>query len=200
MMTWIAIRAIGFYQKFISPYKGFSCAHRIATGEVSCSGYGKKVISRFGLIKGMKLLNRRFYDCSWHAKKLRSISPNELKKESLNKKSQAIRGYRLTQGGFVDGDCGDCDISGCEMNHCDIPSCDTPHVSDCVPDCSCSPGKFLTAIDCFDFCDLPDDCGNSDNRHTAQFKEKRNQKNQAKYEKDENTMVKTGISLNKEEN
>lgn len=198
MMTWLAIKAINFYQKFISPYKGFSCAHRVSTGEIGCSGYGKKVISRFGLITGIKLLNRRFYDCAWHANKLRTI--NNAEKENQYKRYQPVRGYRLAQGGFVDCDCDGCDTPSCDMPHCDIPSCDMPDVGDCVPDFSCSPGKTLAVIDCFDLCDLPDDCGDSNKRHTPEFKEKRNQRNQAMYGTAEETIVhKNGISLKKDD-
>lgn len=133
-MTWIAIKAINFYQKYISPYKGFRCAHGVATGEISCSGYGKKVIKRFGLLTGLKLLNRRFYDCSWHARHLNKLK--EMSKDKNSKMYRPITGYRSTQGGFVDCDCdcGDCDMPDCDINFCDG--------LDCIPsDC----GKANTA-------------------------------------------------------
>ena len=33
-----ALLAIRLYQRFISPYKGFSCAYRVHTGLPGCSG------------------------------------------------------------------------------------------------------------------------------------------------------------------
>lgn len=120
MITWLAIKAINFYQKFISPYKGFNCAHRVATGESGCSAYGKKVINRFGFFTGFKLLERRFYDCSWHAKNLKKIQ------EDQYKIYRPVTGYKLQQGGFVDADCGGCD----------------------APDCK--PGKLFSGLDCCD--------------------------------------------------
>jgi putative component of membrane protein insertase Oxa1/YidC/SpoIIIJ protein YidD len=59
----LALAAIRFYQRFISPYKGFSCALRVATGGASCSAYGHAVIARFGLVRGLGLLQRRFELC-----------------------------------------------------------------------------------------------------------------------------------------
>nr|WP_081983790.1 membrane protein insertion efficiency factor YidD [Massilia sp. JS1662] len=59
----VALAAIRFYQRFISPYKGFSCALRAATGGASCSAYGHAVIARFGLRRGLGLLDRRLALC-----------------------------------------------------------------------------------------------------------------------------------------
>ncbi|MET0856752.1 MAG: membrane protein insertion efficiency factor YidD [Telluria sp.] len=58
-----ALRAIRFYQRHLSPRKGFSCAHRGATGGDSCSAYGFRAIERCGLRKGMRLLRRRLDAC-----------------------------------------------------------------------------------------------------------------------------------------
>jgi len=59
----LALATIRFYQRFVSPYKGFSCALRVATGGASCSAYGHAVIARFGLVRGLGLLQRRFELC-----------------------------------------------------------------------------------------------------------------------------------------
>ena len=63
LATTLALAAIRCYQRFISPYKGFSCALRVATGGASCSAYGYAVIARFGLLRGLGLLQRRFALC-----------------------------------------------------------------------------------------------------------------------------------------
>jgi putative component of membrane protein insertase Oxa1/YidC/SpoIIIJ protein YidD len=59
----LALAAIRFYQRYISPRKGFSCALRVATGGASCSAYGYAVIERFGLLRGLGLLQRRLELC-----------------------------------------------------------------------------------------------------------------------------------------
>jgi len=59
----IAIGGIGLYQRYISPYKGYACAHRVYYGRLSCSEYGKQVISDEGLAAGAMLLWQRFDEC-----------------------------------------------------------------------------------------------------------------------------------------
>lgn len=109
ILTAIALGTIKLYQNYISPYKGFSCAHRVATKEVSCSGYGAKVIKRFGLFTGYKLLNRRFYDCKWHAQ-------NTLK----TYRSQGSYLRKKYQRGSIDCDCPDV---GNIFDCCDFDDC-----------------------------------------------------------------------------
>jgi putative component of membrane protein insertase Oxa1/YidC/SpoIIIJ protein YidD len=71
----LALAAIRFYQRFISPYKGFACALRVATGGDSCSAYGHAVIARFGLRRGLALLQRRFELCGHAHERLRATPP-----------------------------------------------------------------------------------------------------------------------------
>ncbi|WP_369292796.1 membrane protein insertion efficiency factor YidD [Variovorax sp. J22R115] len=44
--------AIDGYQRFISPYKDFGCAHRVRTGRASCSRFAKRAIARLGMVAG----------------------------------------------------------------------------------------------------------------------------------------------------
>lgn len=71
----LALAAIRFYQRVISPYKGFSCALRAGTGGASCSAYGHAVIARFGLRRGLGLLQRRFELCGHVHARLRAAPP-----------------------------------------------------------------------------------------------------------------------------
>lgn len=59
----IALVLIRFYQRFISPYKGFACAYRVHTGCASCSGLGYRAIRRYGVIAGIGLLKMRIHRC-----------------------------------------------------------------------------------------------------------------------------------------
>lgn len=58
-----ALWAIRSYQRYLSPYKGFSCAFRAHTGRDSCSAYGYRVIARHGVWRGLALLDRRLCAC-----------------------------------------------------------------------------------------------------------------------------------------
>lgn len=60
----LAIVSITGYQRFLSPYKGFSCAHRVLYGGESCSQYTKKMIAQFGLKAGLHKARLRFKACS----------------------------------------------------------------------------------------------------------------------------------------
>ena len=63
MLANLALSAIRSYQHYLSPRKGFRCAYRSATGRDGCSGYGYRVIERFGLMAGLALLRRRLRLC-----------------------------------------------------------------------------------------------------------------------------------------
>lgn len=63
MFAQTAIGAIGIYQRYVSPYKGFRCAHRVRTGRLSCSAFATRAIARVGMLQGMAILRRRFVLC-----------------------------------------------------------------------------------------------------------------------------------------
>jgi putative component of membrane protein insertase Oxa1/YidC/SpoIIIJ protein YidD len=51
------------YQKYLSPHKGFSCAHRVWHRGESCSQYTKRAIVERGLIAAIPLVRERFQEC-----------------------------------------------------------------------------------------------------------------------------------------
>lgn len=59
----IVLWAIRGYQRYISPYKGFSCAWRIHTGRCGCSAIGHRAIRRYGVLTGLAVLYQRLYLC-----------------------------------------------------------------------------------------------------------------------------------------
>jgi uncharacterized protein len=62
-MKSFALTAIAFYQRYLSPLKGFSCAYRVHTGCASCSVLGSRVIARYGLRHGLGVLMLRLNRC-----------------------------------------------------------------------------------------------------------------------------------------
>ncbi len=74
---------IQFYQKHISPYKGFRCAHGAYYGGDSCSGAVSKIIRRKGLINGFEAIKNQFRRCS-HAYKNMSLSVKYPRKKKKN--------------------------------------------------------------------------------------------------------------------
>ena len=57
-MSWLALKAIRFYQRSVSPSLPPAC--RL---EPSCSHYGYEAIERYGLIRGGWLMLRRLVRC-----------------------------------------------------------------------------------------------------------------------------------------
>ena len=111
LLAKLSLRAIHAYQRFLSPRKGYSCAFRCATGRDGCSGYGYRVIQRFGLIAGLALLRRRLRLCG-DTYRRRTTVPNPV---------------LYYQRGDCDPGCGgDClpDLSGNNIcNPCDVCNC-----------------------------------------------------------------------------
>ena len=117
-MKKLALWAIGFYQRVISPRKGFSCAYRLHTGRAGCSALGYRAIARFGLWRGLGVLRKRLKKCG---EAYRSHAPRH--------------GPLHAQAGVCD--CA-CDLPG------DLPSCNGNAVStgcdvasNCASGCDC---------------------------------------------------------------
>ncbi len=64
MPSRIAVRCIvETYQRFISPYKGFNCAHHAIYGEETCSNAIKSLVSEHGLVAAWPKIVARFAAC-----------------------------------------------------------------------------------------------------------------------------------------
>lgn len=120
-MQRLALAAIRFYQRHLSPRKGFCCAYRAHTGRASCSTLGYRAIRRFGVFSGLRLLRQRLGKCGIAHRRYSLRSP-------------AWQG----QAGFCDIPCDlPCDLS-CDFDPtgtaCDI-------LSNCSP-CDCGDWRW----------------------------------------------------------
>lgn len=66
--------AITGYQRYISPYKGFCCAHRVKHGGVSCSEYVKQTLLHHGVWRAIPDVRQRFKECKAAALALSAAS------------------------------------------------------------------------------------------------------------------------------
>ncbi len=99
-MKALALAAIRFYQRFLSPYKGFRCAYAAYTSDASCSALGDRAIRRFGVWDGLAVLDRRLARCGTAHRIAHPARPAPLQRQA-----------------------GDCDIGGCDGIGCDdLPS------------------------------------------------------------------------------
>ena len=58
-----AATLITAYQRFLSPYKGYCCAHRALNGGLSCSQAIKRLVLRYGLLVSWPLVRARLDSC-----------------------------------------------------------------------------------------------------------------------------------------
>jgi len=142
---WVLL--IYFYQRFISPYKGFCCAHAVYHHGPSCSSAIKSIILESGLIKGWPAIKNRFSEC-----KQAYLLILAEKQEDDNKKDKEKPGRCEKAKDQCSGDCitAPCEFlsfcrpgkggggggkgggKDCDLNPCDGGGCDT------LP-CDCSP-------------------------------------------------------------
>ncbi|MBC7499293.1 MAG: membrane protein insertion efficiency factor YidD [Herminiimonas sp.] len=54
---------IRFYQRYLSPYKGFFCAYRAHPGRPSFSVLGYRAVRMYGVLAGLGILGQRTYLC-----------------------------------------------------------------------------------------------------------------------------------------
>ena len=59
MMKKLMIKAIRFYQKYISPYKRYKCPYY-----PTCSAYGLQAVEKYGALKGGLLAAWRILRCN----------------------------------------------------------------------------------------------------------------------------------------
>lgn len=59
----LAIAAIVVYQRYLSPYKGFCCAHRVRHGGPSCSEYARQIILSAGWRRSLAAFRARLRAC-----------------------------------------------------------------------------------------------------------------------------------------
>lgn len=79
----VAIALIGGYQRYLSPRKGYSCAHRIVYGGLSCSEYVKNTLSNTNMFESALLAGQRFRACrrAYISSKHRAIGPGDIDPE-----------------------------------------------------------------------------------------------------------------------
>ena len=120
------------YQKYLSPHKGFSCAHRVLYGGESCSQYVKNILIEQDLQSALSLSRQRFSACKT-AKIILHAETLEEKRRRQKKKKQS--NCSCSPEGCLDGclpDCGDLDCG--DLDYGCLPDFDC---GDCGGDCNC---------------------------------------------------------------
>jgi putative component of membrane protein insertase Oxa1/YidC/SpoIIIJ protein YidD len=138
---------IRFYQRHLSPRKGFSCAHLKLHGSTSCSGHFRQLLGEQGLSQALRLFPERLSDCRQAYLLLRMQSGMPEESDENDNKSESPRRSRSRPTSF--NSCGDgCSIGDCGYNFPDS-SCDTNHNGACdVGDLGGCDGLDCGGCDC----------------------------------------------------
>ena len=138
----IAIALVSLYQRYLSPYKGFRCAHKTLYGGTSCSQYFQMVVREKGLVAAIPKFQQRLLDCK-QANVLIHAQDNSEEKTKKKKKDRFFdcNCCYFPTGGDSSGEGGFCDTPDCgfDFGNCDMPdcNCDMPDCNCDIPDCSC---------------------------------------------------------------
>lgn len=158
----ILISTVLFYRKFISPYKGFKCAHAHHTHGLSCSTYGLKALQENKPFVALSLIKERLNACSviYHL-----YQPNPVSKPKFH--------FYKKQAGFIDSCDVPCDGADCHAFDCngidlspDLGACDAPCENGCEFG-NCMSNNVDICI--WTSCD-PVPCGNSSSTNTIHNK------------------------------
>ena len=143
----ISVTAITGYQRYISPHKGFKCAHRVLHGGESCSGYVKRQIADYGLKAAFVKSQQRFKACKYANQILRSqIETPELPEENEEAEAQNFKKAPIKtsrNSSILNND-------GINCIDCADLSCNCAELLNTVPDCNIVHCNSLdcSAVDC----------------------------------------------------
>lgn len=129
-LDWLCLGAIAFYQRQISPRKGYRCAHARLHGGAGCSGFARDAIAQHGLRAATPLVRTRFGECKLAARTLRNekLAPtDEEVRQDVTKRRNRNTGWNgwdwldLTWCFCFDMtfDCGPGDVGCCDCSPCD---------------------------------------------------------------------------------
>lgn len=90
MLRQFIVFAIGWYQEYVSPYKGYYCAHRVLHAGESCSQYAKRSFLEQDLVGAVKASQKRFRRCEKAAKIL--ATQNDLEDKLLPLATNNLKG------------------------------------------------------------------------------------------------------------
>ena len=129
MVSRAALLGIYFYQRWLSPRKGYRCAYSVLHGGTGCSGYAKAAIRERGLLAALPIVRARFRDCRAAFSEIRG--EEEEKRDRKRRRGwlysdptdccdyvPTIRACRIGGPGKPDAPKGGCDLNPCDGDGC----------------------------------------------------------------------------------
>ena len=123
----LIILTVRLYQRYISPYKGFSCAYTKLHSGLSCSEFFKQTVSDYGLSQAVPLFQERLEACKFANLQLKAESQEENEKERKKRNNNFCDDFYLDFSFCDTGDCGSCDHNhdgNLDCSDCNVLNCD----------------------------------------------------------------------------
>lgn len=118
----LCLALIRAYQRWLSPYKGFRCAHAALHGGVSCSQAVASIVAEDGLWQGRPRIRARFAACrAAHA--AYAATPQHRRSPGTAGNTRGARCARRCGDGCDCADTCDC-LASLPCRHCDDGPCD----------------------------------------------------------------------------
>lgn len=106
MLSQVALGGIWAYQRYLSPRKGFRCAHSVLHGGTGCSGFAKFAIRDHGIWRALPLIRARFAECGQaHATLMERRAEN-----TRRRKKKGDKGSTCGNASCTTAECG---MEGC---------------------------------------------------------------------------------------
>ncbi len=126
MLRIIVVFLISLYQRLLSPYKGYRCAHAVLHQGPSCSAAVKDIVREHGVLGALPRARQRFAQCRMAYRSLQ----DETEEERRRRRRQQGRGCArsdndscgvLDCGDLAPGECspGDSDAGACSFGDSD---------------------------------------------------------------------------------
>jgi putative component of membrane protein insertase Oxa1/YidC/SpoIIIJ protein YidD len=132
----LALLGIRGYRKYISPYKGFRCAHHALHDQGSCSTFGLQAFQENRPLEAWRKLRGRFVECRLAYEALMRETKEEREERKRKKRTERREQYSeycMPLEACPPSDCAmvdftpdkSCDMPdvSCEVGTCDIGSC-----------------------------------------------------------------------------
>jgi putative component of membrane protein insertase Oxa1/YidC/SpoIIIJ protein YidD len=86
LIRYLILKLIHFYQKFISPVKGFKCAYGVLHRDGTCSGRISEIVRVSPFVKMPFQISLQFKRCATASKMLENDRPNRKDTDECNDK------------------------------------------------------------------------------------------------------------------
>jgi len=128
-LRWAAVGSIRAYQRWLSPYKGFRCAHHVLHRQGSCSHFGLSAFQAHAFRRAWVLTAERLRACRQAYLTLMQSTgdrPDEDKIEDRAREKQTPSAYDYATGACDLLSCGrycPLPIGDCATNACAVGAC-----------------------------------------------------------------------------